>query len=380
MTLAAIPSPTVAVWQLGPVPVRAYALCIVAGIVIACVVTEARLRSRGAPRYAVLDLALWAVPFGIVGARVYHVVTSPSQYFGEGGDPIRALYIWEGGLGIWGAIAFGALGVWLCCRYQLKLPLRVVADAAAVGIPLAQAVGRLGNWFNNELYGARADNLPWGLRIHQMQDGRAVLGPDGQPLQLEGLYHPTFLYELLWNVAVAVLVWRLGARLRLGAGRQFALYVAGYTAGRFWIEMLRIDGEAEGTTLMVLGTRLNVWVAAVVFLAAVLYLWRVRGGPEYLLPVTAAGGAPTGDGAAPAGYRVVTEAEYRAALAGQSAPEATGGGDAEARTEADGGGGTDPDGGGDADGDGGDADDGTTGAQGAPAAEAATERTGRADD
>src|SRR5690606_27665192 len=143
VTLAYIPSPTTAVWDIGPIPVRAYALFIVLGIVIACAVTEARLRARGVQRYAVLDLAVWAVPFGIVGARLYHVITSPDQFFGENGNLADIVRIWHGGLGIWGAIAGGAVGVWFACR-QLKLPFRVVADAAAVGIPLAQAVGRLG--------------------------------------------------------------------------------------------------------------------------------------------------------------------------------------------------------------------------------------------
>jgi prolipoprotein diacylglyceryl transferase len=304
VTLASIPSPTTAVWDLGPVPIRAYALFIVAGIIIACYVTELRLRARGAPRYAVLDIAVWAVPFGIVGARLYHVITTPDRFFGEDGQPIEVFYVWQGGLGIWGAIAGGAVGVWFACR-QLKIPFLVVADAAAVGIPLAQAVGRLGNWFNNELYGAET-SLPWGLEVHRMVDGRAVLGPEGQAITEPGLYHPTFLYELLWNVAVAILVWQVGKLLRLGHGRQFALYVMAYTAGRFWIEMLRIDDTADEPTpgaedivFTVLGQRINVWVSILVFLGALAYFLRVKGPQEFLVPVE------DGDG-----YRVVDEAEY----------------------------------------------------------------------
>jgi prolipoprotein diacylglyceryl transferase len=307
VTLAAIPSPTTAVWQVGPLPIRAYAVFIVAGILVACVITERRLRARGAPPYAVLDLAVWAVPFGIVGARLYHVITSPQAYFGEGGDPVRAFYIWEGGLGIWGAVAGGALGVWLACRYQLKLPFLLVADAAAVGLPLAQAVGRLGNWFNNELYGSQT-SLPWGLEIHQMDPdnpGQALVGPGGEAITLPGLYHPTFLYEALWCVGVAVLVWLVGDRLRLGRGRQFALYVAAYTVGRFWIEMLRVDDATE-----IAGIRVNVFVSALVLLVALAYLWRVRGPQEFLLP--AAEGP---------GFRVVTEQEFRAAESGARAAE-----------------------------------------------------------
>jgi prolipoprotein diacylglyceryl transferase len=322
VTLAAIPSPTTAVWELGPVPLRAYALFIVAGIVLACVVTEYRLRQRGAPKYAVIDLAVWAVPFGIVGARIYHVISSPQAYFGEGGDPLRALQIWHGGLGIWGAIAGGALGVWLACRFQLKLPFLVVADAAAVGLPLAQAVGRLGNWFNNELYGSQT-TLPWGLQVHDMVNGRAVVIA-GEPVTHPVLYHPTFLYEMLWNIGVALLVLYVGNRLRLGKGRQFALYVAAYTAGRFWIEMLRIDGEAEGTTVILLGARINVWVSLLVFAAAVAYLVRVRGEQEYLLPLDADADADR------AGYRIVTETEYREALAAAATSDQADGDQADA--------------------------------------------------
>lgn len=312
--LALIPSPTTAVWNLGSVPIRAYALFIVAGIIVACIFTEARLRTRGAPRYVVLDLAVWAVPFGIVGARLYHVITSPDRFFGEGGNPVEILYVWNGGLGIWGGIAGGAVGVWLACR-QMNLPFRVVADASAVGIPLAQAVGRLGNWFNNELYGSRT-TLPWGLEVHQMEDGRAVPNPATGELVLPGLYHPTFLYEALWAVGVAILVWQLGKRLQLGRGRQFALYVMGYTAGRFWIELLRIDDTAEAPTLdaadtvmTIVGLRVNVWVSVLVFLGALIYFLRVRGYPEFLVPA-----ADGGAGAAPSssrGFRAVAEPEFR---------------------------------------------------------------------
>ncbi|MPZ25883.1 MAG: prolipoprotein diacylglyceryl transferase [Micromonosporaceae bacterium] len=300
-----MPSPTTAVWDLGGVPIRAYALFIVAGIIVACVVTEARLRARGAPRYTVLDLAVWAVPFGIVGARLYHVITSPDRFFGEGGSPVEILYVWNGGLGIWGGIAGGAVGVWLACR-QMKLPFRVVADASAVGIPLAQAVGRLGNWFNNELYGART-TLPWGLEVHQMEDGQAVPNSVNGELVLPGLYHPAFLYEALWSIGVAILVWQVGNWLRLGRGRQFALYVMAYTAGRFWIELLRIDDTADvptldaaDTVMTILGQRVNVWVSALVFLGALVYFLRVRGPQEFLVPVDE-----------DRGFRVVTEPEFR---------------------------------------------------------------------
>lgn len=334
--LAALPSPSTAVWQIGPLPIRAYALCIVLGIVVACVVTEYRLRSRGAPPWAVLDIAVWAVPFGIVGARIYHVITSPQAYFGEGGDPISALYIWEGGLGIWGAVAGGAVGAWLGGR-QIGIPLTVIADALAPGLPLAQAVGRFGNWFNNELYGGPT-TLPWGLQVHRMdpeRPGHALLDPEGNPVLEPGLYHPTFAYEALWNVAVAGLVLLADRRWKLGRGRAFALYVMGYTAGRFWIEMMRTDEANE-----ILGVRLNVWTAALVFAAALVYFLRVRGPQEFLVPIggrrePAAGadgprgdvsqvdvsGTDRSDNPAPEGYRVVTEQQYATYLETGQVPD-----------------------------------------------------------
>ncbi|MGV9981616.1 prolipoprotein diacylglyceryl transferase [Micromonospora wenchangensis] len=325
--LAALPSPTTAVWQLGPVPLRAYALCIVAGIVVACLVTEHRLRQRGVAPGAVLDIAVWAVPTGIIGARIYHVVTSPEKYFGTGGDPWKAFAIWEGGLGIWGAVAGGAVGAWIAAR-QLGIPLTVVADALAPGLPLAQAVGRLGNWFNNELYGGRT-TLPWGLEIHRMDPdnpGHALRDDANQPILEPGLYHPTFAYEALWNLGVAGLVFALDRRFGFGRGRAFALYVMGYTAGRFWIELMRTD-EANH----ILGLRLNVWTAGLVFLGALIYFLRVRGPREFLIPLDAPAAVPATDGAGsdvsqvdlaatgkggptapPAGYRVVDEEQFTA--------------------------------------------------------------------
>ncbi|MEV6815142.1 prolipoprotein diacylglyceryl transferase [Micromonospora sp. NPDC051296] len=320
MPLAALPSPSTAVWHLGPFPLRAYALCIIAGIVVACWVTERRLRQRGVAPGAVLDIALWAVPAGIIGARIYHVITSPAPYFGTGGDWVKIFFIHEGGLGIWGAVAGGAVGAWIAAR-QLGIPFTVVADALAPGLPLAQAIGRLGNWFNNELYGGRT-NLPWGLEIHRMDGGQALRDETGRPILEEGLYHPTFAYEALWNVGVAALVYFLDRRLKLGRGRAFALYVMGYTAGRFWIEMMRTD---EANTI--LGVRLNVWTAALVFLGALIYFLRVRGPREYLIPIgVPAATVPPADSdisqvdlsakqaaepAAPEGYRVVSEEQFQ---------------------------------------------------------------------
>jgi prolipoprotein diacylglyceryl transferase len=273
--LAAIPSPTQGVWELGPLPIRAYALCIVAGIVAAVWLTEKRWVARGGAPGEVLDIAVWAVPFGIVGGRLYHVISSPRAYFGEGGDPLRALAIWEGGLGIWGAIALGGVGAWIACRRR-GIPLPAFADAVAPGLLVAQAIGRLGNWFNNELYGGPTD-LPWALRIYEWSGGRAVVGADGEPV-VAGLFHPTFLYELLWNLAAAAFVIWADRQFRLGHGRVFALYVASYCAGRLWIELLRTD-PAE----TFFGVRLNVFTSVVVGLLAVAYFVWQRGRPREVL-------------------------------------------------------------------------------------------------
>jgi len=252
-----IPSPSEGTWYVGPVPLRAYALCIIAGVVVAIWLGEKRWVARGGRRGTVSDLAVWAVPFGLVGARLYHVATSPELYFAEGQDPVEALYVWQGGLGIWGAIAMGALGAYIACR-RAGASFPAMADALAPGIVLAQAIGRWGNWFNQELFG-RPLAAPWGLEIDRL---------NRPPGYVEfATFHPTFLYESLWSLAVAVAVLWADRRFRLGHGRAFALYVALYTAGRTWIEMLRIDDANE------LGPfRVNVWTSLVLFVAAVAYV------------------------------------------------------------------------------------------------------------
>jgi len=295
MILATIPSPTRGVWEVGPLPIRAYALCIVAGIVAAGMITERRWIARGGAPGDVLDIATWAVPFGIVGGRLYHVITSPAPYFGAGGHPLRAFAIWEGGLGIWGAIALGGVGAWIACRRK-GIPLPPFADALAPGLLVAQAIGRLGNWFNNELYGGPT-HLPWALRIYEWQDGHAVTGPDGNPVVL-GTFHPTFLYEALWNLAAAAFVIWADRRFRLSHGRAFALYVASYCAGRVWIELLRTDPAVH-----FFGIRLNVFTSVVVGLLAVAYLVWQRGRPREEIRRSPAGRTgnteATADAAAP---------------------------------------------------------------------------------
>jgi phosphatidylglycerol---prolipoprotein diacylglyceryl transferase len=248
-----IPSPSQGVWTIGAVPLRAYALAILAGIGVALWIARRRWVERGGDADTVLEVSFWAVPFGIVGGRLYHVVSSPDAYFGRGGDPWRAFAIWEGGLGIWGAIALGGLGAWIGCRRQ-GIRMAPFADALAPALLVAQAIGRLGNWFNQELFGGPT-SLPWGLEID------AAHLPAGATLGT--LYHPTFLYELAWNLAAAALLVYLDRRWRLGHGRVFWLYVLLYTVGRGWIEMLRID-----TAHQVLGLRLNVWTSILVGLGA----------------------------------------------------------------------------------------------------------------
>lgn len=255
---AEIPSPTSGVWWLGPLPVRAYALCILLGIVVALWVCGRRLASRGHDPDKALEVAYWAVPFGIIGGRIYHVITTPQPYFGEGGRPLDALKIWQGGLGIWGAVALGFVGAWIGCR-RAGIPILAYADAAVPGVALAQALGRWGNYFNNELYG-EPTTVPWGLQIHEWSNGQAVRGPDGQPVVL-GVFHPTFLYESIWCVLVAVALIFVDRRRRLHRGQVFGLYVLLYPVGRLVWELMRSDPANH-----VLGLRVNVWVSILVFL------------------------------------------------------------------------------------------------------------------
>lgn len=275
LVLASFPSPPQGVWHLGPVPIRAYALCIIIGIIVAIVWGNKRWVARGGEPETVTDVAVFAVPFGLVGGRLYHVITDNELYFGPGKHPLDALKIWDGGLGIWGAVALGGVGAWIACRRR-GIPLPAMGDAIAPGIVVAQAIGRLGNYFNQELYG-RTTSMPWGLEIYQR------LNSAGLPDDLNGtatgpaiaVVHPTFLYELLWNVGVAALVVWVDRRWRLGHGRAFALYVAGYCTGRFWIELMRSDPANH-----FFGIRINVFTAVVVFLGALAYFLLAKRGRE----------------------------------------------------------------------------------------------------
>jgi phosphatidylglycerol---prolipoprotein diacylglyceryl transferase len=253
-----IPSPSQGVWHLGPFPVRAYALAIILGVLAAVWVGDKRWVARGGEQGQVADIALWAVPAGLIGARLYHVATDHDLYFGEGRRALGALEIWHGGLGIWGAIAGGLVGAWFYCHRHGVL-LRPLADALAPGILLAQVIGRFGNYFNQELFG-RPTTLPWGLEIDLAHR------PVGYA-QFE-TFHPTFLYEALWNLVGIALLLYLDRRYRLGYGRVFALYVMIYTAGRGWIETLRIDTIELND---VLGLRWGVWMSIVLFVGAAIY-------------------------------------------------------------------------------------------------------------
>ena len=319
MDLAFIPSPSESVWYIGPIPIRAYAMSILAGIVAACWITEARMRSRGAPKWAVLDIAVWAVPFGIVGGRLYHVFTSPENYFGADGDPWKVVLIWEGGLGVPGAILFGGVGVWLASR-QLKLPFSMIADSLAPGLPVAQAIGRLGNWFNQELYGKPLEAF-WAVEIapHEVRDQT----PDYMSYTT---FHPTFLYELLWNLGIALVVWIADRKWKFGAGRAFAVYVALYGLGRFWIEGLRIDpAEAFG------GLRLNQWMSVVIIVGAVIYLLRVTGRRQVFVledgrPVTVDWDSEEAEEAGYVNGALAKDAEPPTAAAGEDGGDETDGG------------------------------------------------------
>lgn len=256
-----LPSPDSNILELGPISVRYYALSIILGVVIAVMFGSRRAQAMGAPKSLVSDVAVIAVPAGVIGGRIYHVVTSPDEYFGSGGDPLSALYIWEGGLGIWGAIGLGGIGAWVAFRYlkrrgEVGISFAQFADAIAPGILFAQAIGRFGNWFNQELFG-RPSDLPWALEI----DARYRPFVYGQ----FETFHPTFLYEAIWCTIVALLLIRLTTRLSSNPGRIFALYVALYSFGRLLIEQLRIDEANE-----IFGFRLNTWTAVIAIVLALL--------------------------------------------------------------------------------------------------------------
>lgn len=251
-----IPSPDHGVWYLGPLPLRAYAFGIIIGALVAIWIGERRFVAKGGKPGVIGDISMWAIPFGIVGARIYHVATDPELYFTAGKNPLDAFKIWEGGLGIWGAVALGAVGALIGCR-RAGVKFSDVADSLAPGILIAQAIGRWGNYFNQELFG-KPTTKPWGLEI------APIHRPEG--FEQYATFQPTFLYESIWNLLGALLIIWLGHRFRLTGGRVFALYVMVYTVGRFWIEHLRIDFAHH-----ILGLRLNDWTSIILFILATAY-------------------------------------------------------------------------------------------------------------
>ena len=258
LATSGIPSPSTGVWYLGPIPLRAYGIVIAVGMIVGVWWTARRYRARGGDPDVLYDVAMWAIPIGIIGARLYHVVTSPEAYFGPGGDPWLIPQIWRGGLGIWGGVGAGALGAFLAVK-RAGVCFGPIADSLAPALLVAQAIGRWGNWFNQELFGGPT-TLPWGLQID------AAHLPAGYAPGT--LFHPAFLYECLWNLAAAALIVWLDRRRRFAAGQVFGLYLMAYTLGRAWIEMLRID---DAHTFG--GLRLNVWTSLLVFaVGAVLFV------------------------------------------------------------------------------------------------------------
>ena len=285
--IAYFPSPPQGVWHLGPIPLRAYALFIIIGIIAALLIGDRRWVARGGEHGVIYDIALWAVPFGLIGGRLYHLATDWRTYFGEGGaGPIAALRIWDGGLGIWGAVALGGVGAWIACRRR-GIPLPAFGDAIAPGIVLAQAIGRIGNYFNQELFG-RETTMPWGLEIFYRRDPAGfvdVHSLDGVSTgQLAMVVQPTFLYELLWNLLVFAILIYLDRRFTIGHGRLFAAYVALYCVGRFCVELLRDD-----TATHIAGIRVNSFTSMFVFIGAVVYLILAPKGRED--PATLSGSA-----------------------------------------------------------------------------------------
>jgi prolipoprotein diacylglyceryl transferase len=259
----AIPTPSFSVFEVGPLSIHAYALCIIAGVAIAIWLGNRRfIKAFPQASGIVSDVAIIAVPSGVIGGRIYHVISSPDQYFGKGGQPLDALKIWQGGLGIWGAISLGAVGALLAYRQLARtreLPqFRYFLDALAPGILFAQAIGRWGNWFNGELYG-RPTDLPWALEIPR--NLRSVEYRDFET------FHPTFLYESLWCLLLGLILIKFSSRLR--GGQIFSLYILGYCAGRLVFEALRID-EAS----LIFGVRINIFVSIAVGALAALAFQR----------------------------------------------------------------------------------------------------------
>ena len=265
--LASIPSPSRSIIEIGPLDIRVYGIMIALGVIAAVLFVGWRMRQRGMNSEIAVSLAWVAVPAGLIGARIYHVITDWRKFSEEvgWGDAVK---IWEGGLGIPGAIIGGVLAGAVVCRMR-GWSLAEILDIAAPALLVAQAIGRIGNWFNQELFG-RPTDLPWGLEIdlaiRETLDRRL-----GTNYVSEETFHPTFLYEALWMLALMGLLLWLDKLRKLPIGHLFALYVLGYASGRIWIEFLRVDPASE-----LAGVRVNVWVMSALWLGAAAYMYIYR--------------------------------------------------------------------------------------------------------
>ena len=261
--MQSIPSPTISYFDFFSIRIHFYALFILIGIAVAIWIGTRRFTKRGGSSSAILDIALWAVPFGIVGGRLFHVITHWNFYFHQDADLSKVFAVWEGGLAIYGAIILGTVGALIGCRIS-GVKFLSFADAIAPGVILAQAIGRLGNYFNQELFGMPTD-LPWGLEIGTPNEAIPVGLPAGT------LFHPTFLYEIIWNLAGFALLILLERRMQLRWGQLFGLYLAVYSVGRYWIEGLRIDPSE-----IFFGIRTNQWSALAGLAIGIGLIWWSR--------------------------------------------------------------------------------------------------------
>lgn len=262
MMFAYLPSPSFNVLHLGPLQLRLYGLAIAVGVIVAVTISQRRWAARGGNPDDIATIALWAVPAGVIGARLYHITTDWQTYRH---NVVGALAIWHGGLGIPGGIAAGVAAGAIVARRK-SLPLADLLDVVAPAIAIAQAIGRLGNWANQELFG-RPTNLPWGLRIDLAN----------RPMGFEqySTFHPTFLYEALWNLGLAALLLTIDRKHRLRAGQLFLLYLIGYSCGRLWVESLRIDHAS-----LLLGLRINLWTSAItIIVSSTIFIIRQRRTP-----------------------------------------------------------------------------------------------------
>lgn len=270
--LTSIPSPPPA-WaqfQLGPLTIHTYALCILAGIIAAVVITQRRLSARGAENGVVLDVIIWAVPLGIIGARFYHVFTHVGDYFYPGANLWDVFAIWDGGNALYGSLLGGAVGAWIGCR-RIGMRFWSFADALAPAMLVAQALGRFGNYFNHELFGLPT-TLPWGLEILPTD---SMFPPD---LPAGTLFHPLFLYEIIWNLVGVAIILTAERRWSLRWGRAFGVYLIWYGLGRSWLEAIRIDP----TSNVLFGIPANIWASFVaVALGVVLIVVQGRRHPEH---------------------------------------------------------------------------------------------------